>query len=536
MLAATGATPRQLKVCLIRPPVTVVPSSATRYAVPPLGLAYVAAAVAGAGHACQVIDAIGEAIHQYSKSPISPDSLLHGLKFCELVGRIAPDTEVIGLSLMFSRDWLTAKMLMEHIRERFPAALIVMGGEHISACWKYSLDTCATLDVGVLGEGEATIVSLLQAHSFGAPLASVAGIAYRENGEAKKTAPRPRLQELDAIAPPAWEKFPLEEYISNAFNLGFNLGRSAPLLASRGCPFQCTFCSNPVMWSPKWAVRSPYAVVEEMKRYKKEYRVTNFDFYDLTAIIKKEWIVEFCRILLAEGLDVTWQLPTGTRSESLDEETLFWLYRAGCRSVIYAPESGSAAELKRIKKKIMVPRMLASMRAAHRQGLRTKANIIFGLPGATWGDALRTYLFLVRMAWVGVNDVGCFSFSPYPGSELHDQLVKAGKVTLDENYFRRLNGFNNFFDRVSYSAKFPSYLVSILNIGGMALFYGSSLLFRPGRILRFVNILFLRDTSSALATSLSSAKRKKMALRLIRSGKTDSIQLPPLFGAGEATN
>src|SRR5439155_4419084 len=108
----------------------------------------------------------------------------------------------------------------------------------------------------------------------------------------------------------------IEKYIDNACTYGANLGRSMPILASRGCPFECTFCSSPQMWTTRWSARKPEFVLAEMKKYIQRYCVTNFDFYDLTAIVKKQWIADFCRLLIDERVNVTWQLPSGTRSEA----------------------------------------------------------------------------------------------------------------------------------------------------------------------------------------------------------------------------
>src|SRR5439155_11432417 len=109
---------------------------------------------------------------------------------------------------------------------------------------------------------------------------------------------------------------------------------------------------NPAMWTTRYAVRGVADVVDEIASYVERYRVTNVDFYDLTAIIKRDWILEFCAELERRRLAITYQLPTGTRSEALDGEVLSALHRTGCRNICYAPESGSAQTLARIKKKI----------------------------------------------------------------------------------------------------------------------------------------------------------------------------------------
>src|SRR6185436_3915128 len=97
-------------------------------------------------------------------------------------------------------------------------------------------------------------------------------------------------------------------YLANNLSYGVGRGRTMPILATRGCPFKCTFCSSPTMWTQRWSPRDPRSVVDEMQSYVERYGATNFDFYDLTAIIRKDWIVQFCRELLDRQLNITWQL------------------------------------------------------------------------------------------------------------------------------------------------------------------------------------------------------------------------------------
>jgi hypothetical protein len=93
------------------------------------------------------------------------------------------------------------------------------------------------------------------------------------------------------------------------------------------------------MWGTLWRIRPEEDVIDEIRDYRRRYNATNFDFYDLTAIVKREWIKRFSHILINEGLDVSWQLPSGTRSEALDAEVTGLLYKSGCRYANYAPES-----------------------------------------------------------------------------------------------------------------------------------------------------------------------------------------------------
>jgi radical SAM superfamily enzyme YgiQ (UPF0313 family) len=511
---------RAVNICIVRPPTLTSVGAVGQDAVPPIGPAYITGALEAAGHHVTVVDAVGNALDQYTRLNGYKHVLIHGLTEDQIAERIPNNTEVIGISSMFSVEWPITKKVIDRIRQAFPEAMIVLGGEHITAAPDFSMESCRAIDVAVLGEGEATIVDLLSAITYGRNLSTVKGIVYRSHEGLQRTPIRPRIRDVDSIAAPSWSLWPVEEYIERELTHGINLGRCMPILASRGCPYQCTFCSSPQMWTTLWRARDPELVVAEMKHYMRTYKATNFDFYDLTAIVKKSWIIDFCNVLEREKLDITWQLPSGTRSEAIDEAVVELLYRSGCRSMNYAPETGSPEELDRIKKRCKLDRMLESMKAAHKAGVEIKVNFIFGLPGGTWKDVRKTFKFFAQLAWVGVDDVACFPYSPYPGTELFNDLVKCGRITVNEDYFISLLGYTDISNSVSYSDFITSRQLSALNIAGMAFFYALNFLFRPWRAAEFVFDAVTRRTSSKLTMALSNTRRKRKANKLF----TDDCQ------------
>ena len=281
-----------------------------------------------------------------------------------------------------------------------------------------------------------------------------------------------------------------------------------PIMASRGCPYKCTFCSNPSMWTTKWKARSPQDVFKEMLFYKNKYKVDNFDFYDLTAIVKKDWIIKFCNILINNKLNITWQLPSGTRSEALDVEVAKLLYESGCRNLSYAPESGSTEVLKMIKKRINIDDMLQSMKASVSVGMNIKANIICGFPGENKRHLLDTLKFIIRVATVGCHDLSINQFSPYPGSELYEQLVRNNQITLDESYFRNLSLYSSMSNAVSYSNYLSNREILIFKFIGTILFYVISYCIRPWRVFTVaLNVINKKETSRLEKSLISYLSR-----------------------------
>lgn len=471
-------------VTLIRcPTVLPVDSVTAQQGVPTLALAYLSGALKSAAHEVFCIDALGEKLNQFQK--LNDDGLLiNGLDAFEIIQKIPAHTDMIGLSCMFSNEWVYTKKIIEQIHIAFPKAKMIIGGEHATCDYQEILKQYPYLFAVALGEGEETIKEL----AAGILRESICGIAFKNNlGQVQINKRRPRILALDEIAWPAWELLPLENYLSAGLGMAMQRKRSMPMIASRGCPYTCTFCSSPEMWTTHWQARNVDQLIIEMVHYHHKYSIEHFELYDLTTVINKNWTIEFAKKLMAADLKITWSLPSGTRSEALSPEVLYWLKKSGCKKLTYAPESGSASMLKKIKKKVSLSHMLHSMKAASQNGIIVKANMIFGFPDQGWSDIAKDFLFLVRMAFVGVHDVTCFSFVPYPGSDLFNRLMDEGSIIRDEHYenFLAFNVYNAPTRMKSWSQSIRDWHLPMLTLGGMSFFYFFQFLFRPWRILLF---------------------------------------------------
>jgi radical SAM superfamily enzyme YgiQ (UPF0313 family) len=472
-------------VTLINPPGTKSFSGLQMHVPnPPIGLAYIAAALKAAGIAYAMVDGAGAALDRVSPYPGRDDFLVQGLPLDEIVARIPPHTTVVGFGCMFSTLWPLTRMVAERVRAAFPDVLLVLGGEHGTAVPETVLRS-SPFDVVVLGEGEETFVSLLDAHGRGAPLSEVKGIAFLSDDAMVDTGLSARRRTVDDIPLPDWDSLPIEDYISRHQMNGVNLGRSMPLLATRGCPYQCTFCSNPGMWTQRWIARDPRKVVDEIALYVAKYRVTNFDFQDLTAIVKRQWAIDFCNEIIARGLKITWQMPSGTRSETFDDEVADLLYRSGCRALAFAPESGDEALLAEVKKQVKLDKLLEAVRVALKRGLNLSCFFVIGFPGETDETMDRTLALVRRLAIMGVHDVSVTKFVPYPGSQLFQQLQQSGRIHLDDAFFVSPMDFYtqeapSYSDNVSTSRLYWMMIWMFVN------FYVLSGLTHPFRTLRIL--------------------------------------------------
>lgn len=420
-----------MKVTLINPPTLLtLRNIGTMKPSLPLGLAYIAAAARHAGHDVRVLDAIALAPHETEQSgPL----MRIGAGPDDIVARIPADTEVIGVSCLFSFLWPLVRELVHRIREAFPDVLIVCGGEHFSALTDRSLAE-APIDVIVVGEGEETFVELLDALTRGdRRFDRLAGLAYRRAGVAHHTPRRARSRAVDDIQPPAWDLFNPDLYNECGFANGMPLGYSMPILATRGCPYQCTFCTSPSMWTTRWYAREPARVVDEMQLYHERYGAVAFPFQDLTAIMKRRWVIDFCREIIRRGLRIQWQFPTGTRCEAFDDEVARLMLRAGCRYLSFAPESGSERIRNLLNKRMKREALLAGVRAAAGAGMHVTCFFMIGVPDDTPADLGETVHMVRDLARLGVGDISCHYFHPAPGIALYRELDKRGRLRHDDD-------------------------------------------------------------------------------------------------------
>ena len=506
------------KICLIRPSIVVPASNAITIFTPPLGLAYIAGSLRSADFQVQVIDAVGESLD--TRHPANNECFSYGLSQEETIERIDPDSKIIGFALGFSFEWPTCRDLANAVRERFPKALLIGGGEHITAVPTQSLEDSA-LDIGVLGEGEETAVEIAIAVSENRlKPEEIPGIAFRNKlGQIQINERRARKRNLDEIALPAWNLLPIENYLERGYGFGVNRGRSMPMMASRGCPYQCTFCSNPSMWTTRWIARDPDLLLDEMQLYQQKYNIENFDFYDLTAIVKKSWIVDFCKKIDARNMKFTWQLPSGTRSEAIDGEVAALLYKSGCRNMSYSPESGSVGVLERIKKKISLDSVINSIDASFKNNMNIKTNIIFGFPEETLKEIFESYYFIIRMALAGAYDISIWGFSPYPGSELFSHISATEKLKLDDAYYDSLRSYADPSKTVSYSAHISDKLLKILRFMGTVLFYVTSWGRRPNRPFKIIWNLMNGKQESRAELGLYNLLRHNKLVKIFTNSK-----------------
>jgi len=222
-----------MKICLIRPPILCPKSHPIVQMTPPIGLAYVAGALQAEGYQVTLIDGLAESFD--TRHAWGDDCYLYGLSLDEIMSRVDEDTDMIGVSAAFSFEWPMCRDLITGLRECFPNAYLIGGGEHVTALPEMSMRE-APMDAAVMGEGEETIVNLVRARLLpDFDPSAIEGIAYTGPAGDIITNPRHnRIRNIDDIPRPAWELLPIQEYLDRGYGFGVTRGRSMPVIASRG--------------------------------------------------------------------------------------------------------------------------------------------------------------------------------------------------------------------------------------------------------------------------------------------------------------
>ncbi len=517
-----------MRIQFLHPPTLVCAGNLqTSRPTPPLGLAYVAAAARRAGHDCSVIDGIAEAPSQFT--PI--DQVLRlGLSDAQILERIDPDAEALAITCMFSFMWPHLRGLIRAIKQRWPEKIIICGGEHFSALPEMSMGA-APIDYVVIGEGEDTLAALLSGlGSASFDPATVPGICWRRGTEIVKNTRAERTKSVDDIAWPAWDLFDLDAYNAHGMVGGLDYGKVVPILANRGCPYQCTYCSSPNMWTTRWYTRDPGKVCDEIEHYVTHYGATNFPFQDLTMIVKRDWIITFCNEIIRRGLKITWQLPSGTRCEVIDDEVTELLYRSGCRWLCYAPESGSEHTRELIKKRMKTSSLMRAVESSARNGLHMSVFFVIGFPHDTESSLIETVRVARQLARKGVDDVSVHFYFPIPATEIYRELEAKGRVSpTDEHLLTPLFDFSpaladsrNFCEHIAAS-ELTKWKYRIL-----ANFYVVRCLSHPTWTVRTVYNAVIGRQTTAMEKFLGERMRKARFLGRLQS---TARQLGRLGGA-----
>jgi radical SAM superfamily enzyme YgiQ (UPF0313 family) len=264
------------------------------------------------------------------------------------------------------------------------------------------------------------LAELADAIAGGRSPRDIAGVCHKVDGEAVIKAKAPLIVDLNSLPMADYEAFPIERYIEH--NRHLRSVRGISMIISRGCPFPCTFCAVHETMGRKWRIKSPERVVDELLLLKKNHQLEGVWFKDSIFNLDREWVREFCRLMIERDAGIEWQALT--RIDLIDEDELIMMKRAGLTQLDLGIETGSPRSLLRLKKGITVERIRQQVRLAKRH-VKAFGFFMIGIPGEDESDVQQTFelakaLELDRWTWS--------IFSPLPGSALYDELIAEGRI------------------------------------------------------------------------------------------------------------
>lgn len=383
----------------------------------PLGLMYIAAVLQRAGHHVEVID--------MDVLNLPMDEYIRELKNREY------DYFCTG-GMITAWNFITVSCDM--VKKVKPRAKIIVGGGIISSTPESFLSV-SQVDVGVIGEGEETVLEIIDSFENGRSLADIPGIVYREDKKVIETKHRHYLEDLDSLPFPAWDLFNVKDtycLFPSHYSV-FKAKRVASVYTTRGCPFQCTFC-----YTEKGVrQRSVENVIQEFKELKGKYGVGYINIADDLFVVRKKRTIEFCEAMIKHKINLQWS--AAGRCNIVEPKFLKLLKRAGCEFLGLGIESGSDMVLKAIKKSQTPQQVVEAVKMVKEAGITPGGTFILGLPPETKETVRETVEIYKKINTYRTHVNKFFFATPYPSTELYTQMKAAGKIKDEIRYFELIS-------------------------------------------------------------------------------------------------
>lgn len=295
-----------------------------------------------------------------------------------------------------------------------------------------------SVDLVVMGEGEMTLLDLLDVLSRNGDLKKVKGLAFKDiNGNIVVNERREPIPDLNVLPMPARHLVDIEKYRPSPHHY-LELPMTT-MIVSRGCPFGCLFCASRNVWGRSYRFRSVVKVIEEIKFLIKEYGIKNINFWDDLWGMRKEWTEEFCKRMIEEKINISWSCER--RVDTVDLDILKLMKKAGCYSIFYGIESLDQDCLDAINKGIKVEQAENVIKMTKKAGIEVRANFILGLPNET-PEKVRK--MIKRVLKLNPDYIKFNILTPYPGTELYKEVKKGKWGFFKEDYGKATGYFATF--------------------------------------------------------------------------------------------
>ena len=280
----------------------------------------------------------------------------------------------------------------------------------------------------VRGEGEYTFKELIKTIEKGKGFEKVRGLSFKRNKKTINNPARELIKNVDEIPMPAYDLLPMEYYKADGVNFG-------TVVTSRGCPFNCIFCSSSLQFGKKWRGHSADRVIKELFTLRNEYGRREIEFLDDTFTLMKPRVLEITKRIKQEKLDISW--VASSRVDTFSKKIAEAMKKAGAHTIYFGIESGTQKILDFIGKRITPEQSARSVKTAKKAGLHTFGSFIIGFPQENKRDIKKTLSFSRK---VGVDFAQFTIATPYPGTRLWYMALKQKLLTtMDWRRFTTLD-------------------------------------------------------------------------------------------------
>lgn len=432
-----------MNVLLIKHPTIHFRKTAPAVSGIPLGLLYVASSLKEAGHSVKIYDCIVDAEENRWGYRESDNFYVMGARWEEIkkvVDKTKPD--LVGISSQFSSQFAFAIKTAEIVKEVSRDIKVAMGGPHATAMPSSFFNRGRYADYVVMGEGEKTAVELLECISGKQDIKTVKGVAYiDDNGQLIINEKRGFIENIDDIPLPAYDLVDMERYFyfnkkgKDARESYRYQGseRSVPIITSRGCPFNCVFCSIQLVMGSKFRANSADFVLKHIKLLKEKYKINHLHFEDDNLSFDISRFRNILEGMAQSNFNITWDTPNGLRADYLNRDILEKCKINGCTYLRIGVESANEYVLQEIiRKRLDLNKVIEVARLASKIGIDLEAFYIVGFPQEKLFQMRQTVDFAIRQhKRLGLYPYDIFTATPLIATELYE--ISKAKGYLSKN-------------------------------------------------------------------------------------------------------
>ncbi len=394
----------------------------------PVGLLYVAAVVRDMCTLkildCMIDDFIIEKFDGYELQGTPTE------KIKESINEFQPD--IVGISIPFTAQSENGINVCKIVKKIFPNTIVVLGGPDPSIRYEYLLEN-SPADFCVVGEGEETFPEIIEKFAQGKEIKGVEGVAYKDEEKIIKV-DRPFIKDLDKLPFPAYDLINVPEYLKSEF---FYAGRmyeplKMTIISSRGCPYNCVFCSIKLSMGKPFRYHSPEYTINHMQLLVDQYGIQTFHFEDDNLSLHKPRFNEILDLIIERKMNIRWSVPNGLRADTFTYDILDKMKESGCTEVRVGIESANQDVLdKVVKKDTDVKYIIKMLKYCHEIGIPSSAFWIIGFPGETIENMQETIDVALDL-YEKYNVMPLFSIAtPLYGTELYHESLEKGFINKD---------------------------------------------------------------------------------------------------------